>query len=101
MSAQEAPDGTSWAQRKVKSRRKMMAGLRLGKRLKVQSSTQHVQIGWTSRAGGIARVHHYGLRDRVSKRGVRVKYEERQLLGLSHADTDMVSEIIEDMVAGN
>lgn len=29
----------------------------------------------------IARVHHYGLRDRVSRKGPEVRYAERQLLG--------------------
>ncbi|EGY0908048.1 phage virion morphogenesis protein, partial [Salmonella enterica subsp. enterica serovar Newport] len=31
----------------------------------------------------IARVHHYGLRDRVSRKGPEVRYAERRLLGVN------------------
>ncbi|MCZ5524260.1 phage virion morphogenesis protein, partial [Escherichia coli] len=31
----------------------------------------------------IACVHHYGLRDRVSRRGLKVQYPERRLLGFT------------------
>ncbi|QDL32968.1 hypothetical protein EGO53_14670 [Serratia liquefaciens] len=31
----------------------------------------------------IARVHHYGLRDRVSRRGPRIQYVKRCLLGVN------------------
>ncbi|EJN8575578.1 phage virion morphogenesis protein, partial [Salmonella enterica subsp. enterica serovar Anatum] len=31
----------------------------------------------------IARVHHYGLRDRVSRKGPEVRYAERHLLGIN------------------
>lgn len=31
----------------------------------------------------IARVHHYGLRDRVSRKGPKVRYSKRRLLGLN------------------
>lgn len=95
---QVGPDGSKWAARRSGKRAKMMKGLRLGRNLKVRSSSQHVSLGWSGRTGGIARVHHYGLRDRVSKKGVRVKYESRELLGLSGDDVDAISEIIEGLV---
>lgn len=99
ISRQVGPDGEKWAARRNGKRQKMMKGLRLGRNLKVRSSSEHVSLGWSGRTGGIARVHHYGLRDRVSKKGVRVKYEARGLLGLSGEDVDAVSEIIEDLVS--
>jgi len=98
---QVGPDGTKWAARRSGKRTKMMKGLRLGRNLKVRSSSQHVSLGWSGKTGGIARVHHYGLRDRVSKKGVRVKYQSRELLGLSGDDVDAVSEIVEDLVSGD
>ena len=101
ISRQVGPDGSRWAARKNGKRAKMMKGLRLGRNLKARSSADHVSVGWFGRTGGIARVHHYGLRDRVSDRGVRVKYESRELLGLSRDDVDAVSEIIEDLVSGD
>ncbi|MCT7477192.1 phage virion morphogenesis protein [Escherichia coli] len=40
----------------------------------------------------IARVHHYGLRDRISRRGPEVRYAERRLLGVN----DDVETVIQD-----
>ncbi|MFP1786116.1 phage virion morphogenesis protein [Lonsdalea quercina] len=44
----------------------------------------------------IARVHHYGLRDRIRPRGPRVPYPQRQLLGLDKPQTRRIAEIIVD-----
>ena len=96
MVAQIGPDGSKWTDRKGKSRKKMMRGLKLGRMLKANSNTNQLTIGWKGKAGGISRVHHYGLRDRVTERGVRVKYERRELVGLSRKDTDLNHETIED-----
>lgn len=38
----------------------------------------------------IARVHHYGLRDRVSGKGPKIKYSQRRLLGLSRGIDEKV-----------
>lgn len=100
ITAQTGPDGKKWAGRRDGSRRKMMKGLKLARNLKVTSSTAHLSLGWSGRTGGIARVHHMGLRDRVTEKGVRVKYASRHLLGLSQDDQDTVAKVLEDMVAG-
>ncbi|WP_423201696.1 phage virion morphogenesis protein [Dickeya dianthicola] len=39
----------------------------------------------------LARVHHYGLRDRVREHGPVVKYAARQLLGM---DTELINHIL-------
>ena len=96
LSAQVGPDGKRWAARKDGSRRKMMRGLRLGRHLKIRSDSDRIRMGWRGRTGGIARVHHYGLRDRIRKKGIRVKYEQRELLGLSRTDTEAVSNQVTD-----
>ncbi|WP_415843094.1 hypothetical protein [Yersinia entomophaga] len=36
------------------------------------------------------RVHHYGLRDKISRNGPTVKYERRQLLGLTDGDVEWI-----------
>ncbi|MCF6221640.1 MAG: phage virion morphogenesis protein [Robiginitomaculum sp.] len=88
-------DGRKWAARKSGSKRKMMKKLRLARFLKISSSPNEVSVGWRGRTAGMARVHHFGLRDRVSKGGVRVKYEARELLGQGRNDADDLSKIIE------
>lgn len=100
ITAQTGPEGDKWAARRDGSRRKMMKGLKLARNLKVNSSTAHLSLGWKGRTGGIARVHHHGLRDRVTEKGVRVKYAARELLGLSREDQQTIAEVLEDMVAG-
>lgn len=42
----------------------------------------------------IARVHHYGLRYRISRQGPEVRYSERQLLGINNS----VEETTRDML---
>ncbi|MGX8115130.1 phage virion morphogenesis protein, partial [Escherichia coli] len=42
----------------------------------------------------IARVHHYGLRDRVSRKGPEVRYAERRLLGYSNNSYLIVSDLL-------
>lgn len=96
ITAQMGPDGTKWVGRKDGSRKKMMQGLKLARNLKMKSSTNHVTIGWKGKMGGIARVHHYGLRDRVAERGVRVKYDRRELLGMNKNDTHSNHEILDN-----
>lgn len=42
----------------------------------------------------IARVHHYGLRDRVSKKGPEVNYTQRQLLGVNESSQLLVRDAL-------
>jgi phage virion morphogenesis protein len=94
--AQVGLDGAKWAARKSGARIKMMWRLKLNKNLKIRVSSNQVIVGWRGLMGGIARVHHFGLRDRVSTRGVRAKYQARELLGQANQDTDGLSEVIEN-----
>ncbi len=89
-------DGSKWAARKSGSKRKMMKKLRLARMLKITTTQEQVQVGWKGRAGRIARIHHFGLRGRVGKNGVRVKYEIRELLGQGRGDADNLNQIIEN-----
>ena len=45
-------------------------------------------------AGAVARVHHYGLRDRVSRKGPEVRYAERRLLGMNEYAENIVKDIL-------
>ncbi|MBL1569862.1 phage virion morphogenesis protein, partial [Klebsiella pneumoniae] len=46
----------------------------------------------------IARVHHYGLRDRVSRRGPEVQYSQRRLLGINDEVEDITRETLLDWI---
>jgi phage virion morphogenesis protein len=48
-----------------------------------------------NRVANIARVHQYGLRDRVERDGPTVKYDARELLGFTPDELDMIeSEVL-------
>lgn len=90
ITAQRSPDGTAWEPRRVSARSKkgrirrgMFAKLKTTKYLKAKASANEAEIEFPGRAQRIARVHHYGLRDRVSRRGPEVKYAARPLLGVN------------------
>lgn len=87
---QRNPDGTGYEPRRVTARtkkgrikRQMFAKLRTTKYLKTAASADSASVEFAGQVQRIARVHHYGLRDRVSRRGPEVRYAERRLLGIS------------------
>lgn len=102
--AQENPDGTKYAPRKqrdlrgkqgrVKRRLAMFKKLRTASYLKVRGDSNAVTVGFTGRIARIARVHQYGLKDRAERGAPDVRYEKRELLGL----TDTEIEIIRDQL---
>lgn len=101
ITAQRAPDGTAWEPRRATARtkpgrirRKMFAKLRTTKYLKAQASADQAEIAFAPAVQKLARVHHYGLRDRINRRGTMVKYAERQLLGLNKGAEMTVQEIL-------
>ncbi|STP21017.1 phage tail protein [Escherichia coli] len=87
---QRNPDGSSYEPRRVTARskkgrikRQMFAKLRTTKYLKTAASADSASVQFEGKVQRIARVHHYGLRDRVSRKGPEVRYAERRLLGLN------------------
>lgn len=87
---QRNPDGSGYEPRKVSVRtkkgrikRQMFSRLRTAKYLKTAASADSACVEFAGQVQRIARVHHYGLRDRVSRKGPEVRYEERHLLGIS------------------
>lgn len=94
ITAQRSPDGTAWEPRRVSARSKkgrirrgMFSKLKTAKYLKAQANADTAEVAFVPGVQRLARVHHYGLRDRVSRRGPIVKYAERTLLGL---DADVI-----------
>lgn len=86
---QRNPDGTAYEPRRVTARtkkgrikRQMFTKLRTAKYLKTTASADSASVQFAEQVQRIARVHHYGLRDRVSRKGAEVRYAERRLLGI-------------------
>ena len=100
MRAQQAPDGTGWEPRKASGLRNgrgaikrqakgpaktrpMMEKLRAAKHLKASATASEAVVGFVGRAERIARVHHFGLRDRVKPGGPEYDYPARPLIGIT------------------
>lgn len=99
IAAQLNPDGTAFEKRKPqlrqqkgKLRRQMFSKLRTAKYLKTEAKPDAAVVGFISQVGRIAAVHQYGLRDRAQKGGPEVQYPIRQLLGLTDADIEAISD---------
>ncbi|WP_080207495.1 phage virion morphogenesis protein, partial [Salmonella enterica] len=69
--------------KKGRIKRQMFAKLRTTKYLKTAASADSASVQFDGKVQRIARVHHYGLRDRVSRKGPEVRYAERHLLGIN------------------
>lgn len=98
---QRNPDGTAYEPRRVTARskkgrikRQMFTKLRTAKYLKTAASADSASVQFAGQVQRIARVHHYGLRDRINNKGVMVKYSERQLLGISAELKTLIQDIL-------
>lgn len=87
---QRDPDGKAFTPRKVTVRskkgrikRQMFSKLRTAKYLKARADSSTATVEFIGQVQKVARVHHYGLRDRVRPNGPTVKYDKRRLLGLN------------------
>ncbi|HDK6400647.1 TPA: phage virion morphogenesis protein [Klebsiella variicola] len=104
---QRNPDGTAYEPRRVTARtkqgrirRQMFAKLRTTKYLKAIASPDSASVEFEGRVQRIARVHHYGLRDRVSRKGAEVKYSERRLLGVNNEVEELTRDILLRWIIG-
>lgn len=87
---QRNPDGTVFEPRRVTARskkgrikRQMFAKLRTTKYLKTAATADSASVQFDGKVQRIARVHHYGLRDRVRRNGPEARYPARRLLGVN------------------
>jgi len=99
---QHAPDGTPFAPRKMQPvrgkkgrvKREMFTKLRTGKYMKAKSSAYEAVVEFTGNVQRLARVHHYGLRDRPSRGGKEIQYVSRNLMGIYSEELSLISESI-------
>lgn len=83
--------------RKGSVRRKaqsMFTGLRTAKHMKAGSNMDEAYVEFTSRASRLARIHHYGLKDRVVPDGPETEYPQRELLGFSQTDEESAMDLV-------
>lgn len=96
------PDGSQYDARKPQKlqakkgaiRRRMFQKLIRAKWLKARANATDASIEFIGGAGRIARVSQYGLRDRVNKRGLEIQYAQRELLGLTKSEMEMIEDIV-------
>lgn len=101
MKQQVEPDGTAWAARKNKDNNKaLFKRMRLAKRFKTRFTADYGAVGFKGNTARIARIHHYGLRERF-KNGAVADYEARQLLGFSKQDKKDILERILNHITPN
>jgi len=103
---QRNPDGSAYEPRKVTARtkkgrikRQMFAKLRTAQYLKTSARADSASVQFVGKVQRIARVHHYGLRDRVSRNGADVRYAERRLLGLNKNVKDSINDILTEWLS--
>ncbi|HHL0032217.1 phage virion morphogenesis protein [Enterobacter mori] len=94
---QRNPDGSGYEPRKVTARtkkgrikRQMFAKLRTAKYLKTAASADSASVQFEGKVQRIARVHHYGSREKNDVKGKNIKYSERRLLGISQESNEVV-----------
>lgn len=105
--SQKSPDGTPYAPRKrqpikaKKSRikREMFTKLRTNRFMKAKGDDNAAVVEFTRRVQRIARVHHYGLRDKPGRNSTAVEYPERKLLGFNNSDTELIEDGIIRMLS--
>ncbi|MEG6281489.1 MULTISPECIES: phage virion morphogenesis protein [Enterobacter] len=98
---QRNPDGSGYEPRKVNARtkkgrikRQMFTKLRTAKYLKTAASADSASVQFERKVQRIARVHHYGLRDRVGRNGAQFRYSERRLLGFNDKLQSVIGDIL-------
>ena len=58
--------------------------------MRMERTPQGVAVGFAGRIAFIARVHQFGLKDKVDRDGPTVKYASRELLGFTDEEIRMV-----------
>ena len=102
---QRNPDGSAFEPRKPQKqfgkkkgrikRKAMFAKLRTAKYLKVRSNGNEVSVGFNGPSATIANVHQYVLKGTVNRsKGVKVQYAQRELLGFSESDMELIENLI-------
>ncbi|WP_415347578.1 phage virion morphogenesis protein [Enterobacter roggenkampii] len=99
---QKAPDGSPYQARKRQPlraktgriKRAMFQKLRTSRYMKANGRENSAVVEFTGKVQRIAQIHQYGLKDRPNPHSRDVQYAERQLLGFSQEDKQLVETLI-------
>ncbi|KGI64432.1 phage virion morphogenesis protein [Enterobacter roggenkampii] len=99
---QKAPNGSPYQARKRQPlraktgriKRAMFQKLRTSRYMKATGRENSAVVEFTGKVQRIARIHHYGLKDRPNPHSQDVQYSERQLLGFCNDDKQLVDKLI-------
>ncbi|HDC4555062.1 phage virion morphogenesis protein [Enterobacter kobei] len=99
---QKAPDGTPYVARKRQPlsgkkgriKRAMFQKLRTSRYMKGSCRNGAAVVEFTGKVTRIARIHHYGLKDRPSPQGQEIQYTQRQLLGFDQKTKNFINELV-------
>lgn len=99
--AQTNPDGTPFEARTQlrgrsgQIRRKaMFSKISTAKYLRIKTNANAAEVGFLGSVNRIARIHQYGLRDRVEKGGPQHQYARRELIGITEKDADRIGDSV-------
>ncbi|MEQ1369186.1 phage virion morphogenesis protein [Acinetobacter schindleri] len=104
---QQNPDGSAFVPRKKRLRdkknkikNKMFNVIKNAKYMRMEHTAQGIALGFTGRIAFIARVHQFGLVDKVDRDGPSVKYDSRELLGFTEEEIKMIeADVLEHLAA--
>ncbi|EKW0743532.1 phage virion morphogenesis protein [Citrobacter freundii] len=99
---QKAPDGSPYETRKRQPlrakkgriKRAMFQKLRTSRYMKASGRNDAAVVEFTGKVQRIAQIHQLGLKDRPNPHAQDVQYPERQLLGFSQDDKQLVEELV-------
>jgi phage virion morphogenesis protein len=100
---QQAPDGTPYAARKrqpVRSKkgrikRRMFEKLVISRFLHISAKNDSASMEfYGGKSPHIARVHHFGLKEKSRRAGKMIDYPARPLLGFTRDDEQMIEDVI-------
>ena len=104
--AQRNPDGSPYAPRKprqlrgkkgrVRRKVKMFQKLKTASFLKANGNAACAMVGFSGHVAKIARVHQYGLEDRVLRQGPRTTYDKREIVGFAESERTRIVDILLD-----
>ena len=77
----------------------MFAKLRTNRYMKATGNDSAAVVEFTGKVQRIARVHQLGLKDKPSPKSAAVEYPQRQLLGFTEDDRQLVESVIIDYLA--
>jgi len=106
IASQRNPDGSPYEPRRPREqlakrqgaiRGQMFMGLRKARNIQRKATADAAVVAINPRVNYVARVHHYGLRDKVDRRDPAspvVRYARRELLGYTQEDLKAIEEIL-------